>query len=73
MVYDFNKEMVISTKNEKKSQVEVIIDNYKSRQNINISEDSNFVGLSFEKYMKDLKNKSDKNSSRNLNQKKKML
>ena len=70
MVYDFNKEMVISTKNEKKSQVELIIDNYKSRQNINISEDSNFVGLSFEKYMKDLKNKSDKNSSRNLNQKK---
>ena len=71
MIYDFNKEMVIAAKNEKKSQVEVIIDAYKSRQNINISEDSNYVNLSFDKYVKDLKgNKNGKNSSKNLNQKK---
>ena len=49
MVYDFNKEMVINAKNEKKSQVEIIIDSYKSRQNINISEDTNYVNLSFDK------------------------
>ena len=66
MVYDFNKEMVVSVKSEKKSQVETIIDNYKARQNINISEDANYVNLSFDKYIKDLKNK-EKNSSKNLN------
>ena len=69
MVYDFNKEMVISAKNEKKSQVEIIIDAYKQRQNINISEDINYVNLSFDKYIKDLKNKGEKESSKNLNKK----
>ena len=69
MVYDFNKEMVINAKNEKKSQVEIIIDSYKSRQNINISEDTNYVNLSFDKYIKDLKNKGEKDSSKNLNKK----
>ena len=69
MVYDFNKEMVINAKNEKKSQVEIIIDSYKSRQNINISEDTNYVNLSFDKYIKDLKNKGEKESSKNLNKK----
>ena len=65
MIYDFNQEMVITTKNEKKSQIDVIIDNYKSRFNINITEDSNFSYFSFDKYIKDTKNKSDKNSSKN--------
>ena len=61
MIYDFNQEMVTATKNEKKSQIEIVIDNYKSRQNINITEDANFSSFSFDKYIKDSKNKSDKN------------
>lgn len=64
MIYDFNQEMVITTKSEKKSQIDVIIDNYKSRQNINITEDSNFSCFSFDKYLKDARNKPDKNSSK---------
>ena len=60
MIYDFNQEMVINNdKIEKKSQVDIIIDNYKARQNINISEDTNYINISFEKYIKDKnKNKS---------------
>ena len=64
MIYDFNQEMVTTTKSEKKSQVELIIDSYKSRQNINITEDVNFSLFSFDKYLKDSKNKPDKNSSK---------
>ena len=45
MIYDFNKEMVINSNNkeEKKSQVEIIIENSKLRNKINISEDPNYV------------------------------
>ena len=67
MIYDFNQEMIVSSKFDKKSQVEVIIDNYKSRNSINISEDAYYVGLSFEKYIKDPKNKVEKVSSKNTN------
>ena len=67
MIYDFNQEMVITTKSEKKSKVEEIIDNYKLRQNINISEDINYVNLSFDKFVKDTKNKNDKGSNKNIN------
>ena len=69
MIYDFMQEMVISSKCEKKSQVEIIINNYKSRQSINISEDINYVSLSFEKYLKDIKSKNEKNSSKVLTKK----
>ena len=61
MLYDFNQEMIItSNKKEKKSQVENIIEDYKSRQHINISEDENFKNISFEKYTKDSKSKRNK-------------
>ena len=72
MIYDFNQEMAINyDKIEKRSQVEIVLDNYKSRQNVNISEDDNFAHLSFEKYTKDSKNKNKnkkekKESSENL-------
>ena len=66
MIYDFNQEMVVTTKNEKKSKVEEIIDNYKLRQSINISEDINYVNLSFDKFVKDAKNKNDKGSNKNI-------
>ena len=58
MIYDFNQEMVINNNQiEKKSEVEIILDNYKLRKNINISEDINFSDISFEKYKKNSKNK----------------
>ena len=62
MRYDFNQEMVINdTKYEKKSQIDIIIENYKARQNINISEDKNYAHIPFDQYIKDSKNKSKKN------------
>ena len=68
MIYDFSREMVInSNKYEKKSQVEIDIENYKSKQNINISEDSSFSNISFEKYKKEPNNKSNKKKEKTLN------
>jgi len=63
MIYDFNQEMVInSSKIEKKSQLETIIEKYKLKNKINISEDSEFQNISFEKF-KDSKNKNYKNEN----------
>jgi hypothetical protein len=57
MIYDFNQEMVInSNKIEKKSQLEIIIEKFKIKNKINISEDLEFQNISFEKF-KDSKNK----------------
>ena len=68
MHYDFNQEMVInSNKYEKKSQVEINIENYKSRQNINISEDVNYSNISFDKYTKEQKNKNNKKTEKTFN------
>ena len=61
MIYDFNQEMIIvSDEKDKKSKVERVIEEYKSHQNINISEDINFSFISFQK--KELKNKNSKNN-----------
>ena len=71
MVYDFNQEMIINSNNkiEKKSQVEIIIENYKSRNNINISEDSNYPNIFVEKLNKEQKTIKYKNSEMNLKRK----
>jgi hypothetical protein len=68
MIYDFNKEMVINGTNEKdkKSKMDVIIDNYKSKKNININEDLNYPNISFIQFMKESK---DKNNENNINKK----
>ena len=66
MIYDFNQEMAINYEQiEKKSQVDIILDNYKSRQNINLSEDANYANIYFEKYTKDSKNKNNQNKEKN--------
>ena len=64
MIYDFTQEMAINNNNkeEKKSQMEIIKENYKAKNNINISEDINYPNISIEKFSKDLKNKKIKNS-----------
>ena len=68
MIYDFNQEMVInSNKIEKKSQIETIIENYKLKNKINISEDLEFQNISFEKF-RDSKNKNYK-AEKSLNKK----
>ena len=70
MIYDFKKGMaIINKKNEKKSQMEVNIENCKLRQNINISEDSNYPNISFENYVKETKDKNYKKIGNNLNEK----
>ena len=71
MIYDFNQEMVVNNNNiEKKSQIDIIIENYKSRRNINISEDANYANIPFEKYIKDSKNKNNKYSDKSLSKEK---
>ena len=69
MIYDFNKGMAINSnnKNENKSQVEIIIENYKEKQNINISEDSNYPNISFENYKKEINDKNIKKSTKSVN------
>ena len=69
MIYDFHNEMIIDDKNEIKSQMEINIEYYKSKQNINISEDINYANISFERYttiQKDNKNSDIKNSEKNI-------
>ena len=67
MIYDFNQEVIIaSEEKDKKSKVEKVIEEYKSHQNINISEDINFSFISFHK--KEVKNKK---SPKNPKEKKK--
>ena len=68
MIYDFNKGMVITSKIEKKSQIENIIENYKLRNSINICEEPNYPNISIEKFKKEAKNKS-KNSEINIKRK----
>ena len=73
MIYDFNQEMVINNninKTEKKSQMEIIIDSYKSKQNINLNEDSNYPSICFDKFIKDSKDRNNRNND-NYNRKKK--
>ena len=71
MIYDFNKEMVINSnsKAEKKSQVEIIIENSKLRNKINISEDPNYPNIFVENGKKEQKNKKYKNSEISLKRK----
>ena len=66
MIYDFNSGTAIEDKNEKKSQVEITIENYKSKKNINISEDSNYTNISFEKYTATKRNKKNNNNEKKL-------
>ena len=68
MMYDFNQEVVINiNKKEKKSQVEIVIENYNSMKNINISEDINYSNFSFRKFLKNSKNKYEKNEKKKIN------
>ena len=68
MIYDFNQETVVnSNKIEKRSHIETIIEKYKLKNKINISEDSEFNSISFEKF-KDIKNKNYK-TEKSLNKK----
>ena len=70
MIYDFNQEMVINNnKADKKSQVEIIIGNIKSKKNENISEDMNYPYISIENFNKDSKNKKYKANDNNLKMK----
>ena len=66
MIYDFNQEMVINIDNEKekKSQMEIIKENYKL--NINMNEDINYPSISFTQFTKESK---DKNAQNNNNKK----
>ena len=67
MIYDFKQEMVIiSKKNEKKSQMEVIMENCKSQQSININEDSNYPNISFENNNKEIKDKNNKKKEKKV-------
>ena len=68
MIYDFTQEVIIaSDEKDKKSKVEKVIEEYKSHQNINISEDINFSFISFHK--KEPKNKNSKNKKNNKEKK----
>jgi len=68
MIYDFNQEMVVnSNKIEKRSHIETIIEKYKLKNKINISEDLEFQNISFDKF-RDSKNKNYKNE-KSLNKK----
>ena len=70
MIYDFTQEMAISNnKIEKKSQIEILLENYKSRNNINISEDINYPNISIEKFNIEPKNKKYKNNEINMKKK----
>ena len=70
MIYDFSQEMIITSENtDKKSMVETIIENYKSRQNINITEDGNYPNFSIDKFRKESKNKNYKINDRKMSRK----
>jgi hypothetical protein len=70
MIYDFSQEVIITSENvEKKSKVETVIESYKSRQNINITEDGNFPNFSIDKFRKESKNRNNKMKERKMSRK----
>ena len=73
IVYDFTREKFVeNTKDDKKSQVEIIMDNYKSNKNINENEDENYpnyLNLNYSKENTSNKNaKADKSTKLLINQ-----
>jgi len=70
MIYDFSQEVIITRENvDKKSKVETIIESYKSRQNINITEDANYPNFSIDKFRKESKNRNYKMKERKMSRK----
>ena len=70
MIYDFSQEVIITSENvDKKSKVETVIENYKSRQNINITEDVNYPNFSIDKFRKESKNRNNKMNDRKISRK----
>ena len=67
MIYDFNQQMLINhSKNEKKSQIEIIMENYKSKQFVNLNKDPKYPNINFEKYVKETKDKKNKNNVKTI-------
>ena len=70
MIYDFTQEMLITSETvDKKSKVETVIESYKSRQNINITEDENYPNFSIDKFRKESKNRNYKMKDRKMSRK----
>ena len=70
MIYDFNQEVIITSENvDKKSKVETVIESYKSRQNINITEDGYYPNFSIDKFRKESKNRNYKMKDRKISRK----
>ena len=68
MIYDFVQEMVINENIEKKSQMEMIIENY-SKNNDYINKDLNYPNISIENFTKEsknIKNKKNEISRKNI-------
>ena len=61
IVYDFNKEKFVENKDEKKSQIENIIDNYKINKNMYTNEDENYPNYNNFNYSKEKVSKNIKN------------
>ena len=61
IVYDFNKEKFVENKDEKKSQIENIIDNYKINKNMYTNEDENYPNYNNFNYSKEKASKNIKN------------
>ena len=64
IIYDFYKEKFVEIKDEKKSQMENIMDNYKSNKNIYTNEDDNYPIFANLNYPKEKSNKSAKSEKK---------
>ena len=70
MAYDFIQEMVINENIEKKSQIEIIIENYKKNNEV-LNKDINYPNISIENAVNEPNNKKKTNSDINLPRKQK--